>query len=149
MGRFYKTKSISNGSPLQIFEVEESKSYLYRVTSAATPYPFRVYIEGCPLVTIEASDGHYIANNLHTASTKLVVESFLVYPGERIDFTVQAEQEPGNYLLVAESLEVLETSVDEYHAAEAILHYAYPPYLSNPPKAIPNTCTPSKPCITF
>ena len=141
--------SISNGSPLQIFEVEESKPYLFRVISAATPYPFRVYIEGHPLVTTEASDGHYIVNNLHTASTKLVVESFIVYPGERIHCTVHAVQEPGTYLLVAEGLEVLETSVDEYHAAEAILHYANTPYISNPPKAIPKTCTLSKLCITF
>ncbi|XP_078312878.1 uncharacterized protein LOC111102119 [Crassostrea virginica] len=149
MGRFYRTKSLSNESPLQIFEVEESKPYLFRVISAATLYPFRVYIEGHPVLTIEASDGHDIVNNVHTASTKLVVESFIIYPGERIDFTVHAVQEPGTYLLVAESLEVLDPSVDEYHAAEAILHYAKTPYISNPPKATPNTCTLSKPCITF
>ena len=58
-------------------------------------------------------------------------------------------QEPSSYLLVAESLEVLDSALDEYHAAEAILHYAKTPYISNPPKATPNTCTLSKPCITF
>ncbi|XP_078312879.1 uncharacterized protein LOC111102118 [Crassostrea virginica] len=149
MGRFYRTNSTSNESPLQIFEVEESKPYLFRVISAATLYPFRVYIEGHPTLTIEASDGHDIVNNVHTASTKLVVESFIIYPGERIDFTLQAVQEPSTYLLVAESLEVLDSSVDEYHAAEAILHYAKTPYISNPPKATPNICTSTKPCITL
>ena len=50
---------------------------------------------------------------------------------------------------MAESLEVLDSSVDEYHAAEAILHYAKTPYIYNPPKATPNICTSTKPCITF
>lgn len=95
------TKSLSNESPLQIFEVEESKPYLFRVINAATLYPFRVYIKGHPIVTIEASDGHGIVNNVHTASTKLVVESFIIYHGERIDFIVHAVQEPSSYLLVA------------------------------------------------
>ena len=134
---------------MQIFEVEESKPYLFRVISAATLYPFRLYIEGHLIVTIEASDVHDIVKNVHTASTKLVVESFIIYLEERIDFTEHAVQEPSFYLLVAESLEVLDSSLDEYHAAEAILHYAKTPYISNPPKATPNTCTLSKPCITF
>ena len=149
MGRFYKTKSVSNESQLQVFEIEESKPYLFRVINAATLYPFRVFIEGHPTLTIEASDGHDIVNDVHTASDKLDVESFIIYPGERFDFTLRAEQEPRSYLFVAETLEVLGSSVDEYHAAEAILHYANTPYIANPQKATSNRCSPSRPCITF
>ena len=97
MGRFYKSKSIKNNeSTLQVFGVEESKPYLFRVISTATLYPFRVYIEGHPSLTIEASDGHDIVNNGHTTSNKLFVESFIIYPGERIDFTLHADQEPNS-----------------------------------------------------
>mgnify|MGYP003686564855 FL=1 len=149
MGRFYKTKSTSNESPLQVFEIEESKPYLFRAITAATLYPFRVYIDGHPTLTMEASDGHDILNDVHTASTKLNVESFIIYPGERFDFTLYADQEPGSYLFVAETLEVLGSSVDEYHAAEAILHYANTPNITNTQKATSNKCSPSRPCITF
>lgn len=149
MGRFYETASISNGAPLQVFEVEESKTYLFRVINVGTVYPFRVYVEGHQTLTIESSDGYEIINNVGTAGKKLVVESFIIHPGERFDFTVQANQEPGTYLLVAESLEALNSSIDEYHVAEAILHYAGTPVIKSPPKATPNICTPSKPCNTF
>ena len=39
--------------------------------------------------------------------------------------------------------------MDEYHAAEAILHYANTPNITNPQKASSNKCSPSRPCITF
>lgn len=79
----------------------------------------------------------------------IVVESFIIHAGERFDFILHANQEPGTYLLVAESLEVLNSSVDEYHVAEAIVHYSGTLVINNPPKATPNICTPSKPCNTF
>lgn len=149
MGRFYKTASMSNEAPLQVFEVKESQTYRFRVINAGTAYPFRVYIEGHQALTIESSDTYEIFNNGGTTGSKLVVESFIIHPGERFDFILHANQEPGTYLLVAESLEVLNPSVDEYHVAEAIVHYSGTPVMNNPPKATPNICTPSKPCNTF
>lgn len=43
----------------------------------------------------------------------------------------------------------MDSSVDEYHAAEAILHYAGTPVIRNPPKATPNMCTLSAQCDIF
>lgn len=149
MGRFYKTNTVNNEAPLQSFEVEQSKNYLFRVISAATLYPFRVYIEGHRELTILASDGYDIVKNNMTTNNELVVESFIIHPGERFDFLVNAAQSPGSYLIVAESLEDLDPSVDEYHAAEAILHYVGTPVISNPPKSTPNSCTLPMPCTTF
>lgn len=149
MGRFYKTNTVNNEAPLQRFEVEQSKNYLFRVISAATLYPFRVYIEGHRELTILASDGFDIVKNNLTENNELVVESFIIHPGERFDVLVNASREPGSYLLVAESLEKLDSSVDEYHAAEAILHYTGSPVINNPPKATPNSCTLSIPCDIF
>lgn len=148
MGRYYETRNKSNEAPLQVFEVEESKVYLFRVISAATLYPFRVYIDRHPHLTIKASDGNEIVKNIGTAVRDLVVQSFIIHPGERFDFSVQTNQEPGSYLLVAESLEILDPTKNEYHAAEAILHYSGTPIINNPPKAIPNICKPNR-CLTF
>lgn len=50
---------------------------------------------------------------------------------------IYASQKPGSYLIVAESLENMDSSVNEYHAAEAILYYAGTPVIRNPPKATP------------
>lgn len=61
---------------------------------------------------------------------------------------VNASQKPGSYLIVAESLENMDSSVNEYHAAEAILHYAGTPVIRNQPKATPNLLTLSVQCDT-
>lgn len=45
MRRFYKTTFLSNEVPLQVFEVEESLTYLFRDTNVGTAYLFCVYIE--------------------------------------------------------------------------------------------------------
>ncbi|XP_061179028.1 uncharacterized protein LOC133187625 [Saccostrea echinata] len=148
MGRFYDTSSTSNGSPLQVFEVDQMKTYRFRVISAATLYPFRVYIEGHPELTIRASDGFEIVEGVGKQSKDLVVESFIIHPGERFDFTVRTSKEPDTYLFVAESLEVLDPSLNEYHAAEAIIHYKGSPF-KYPSKATPITCSSQKPCYTF
>lgn len=149
MGRFYKTNTVHNEAPLQNFDVEHSKNYLFRVISAATFYPFRAFIEGHRELTILASDGFDILKNNLTANSEIVVESFIIHPGERFDVLVNASQKPGSYLIVAESLENMDSSVNEYHAAEAILHYAGTPVIRNPPKATPNLCTLSAQCDIF
>lgn len=43
----------------------------------------------------------------------------------------------------------MDSSVHEYHAAEAILHYAGTPVIRNPPKETPNLCTLSVQCDLF
>lgn len=96
MGRFYKTNSVNNEVPLQRFEIYHSKNYLFRVISAATLYPFRVFIEGHRELNILASDGFDIVKNNLTADNELIVESFIITPGERFDCLVNASQKPGS-----------------------------------------------------
>lgn len=59
---------------------------------------------------------------------------------------VNASQKPGSYLIVTESLENMDSSVNEYYAAEAILHYAGTPVIRNQPKATQNLLTLSVQC---
>ncbi|XP_071149663.1 uncharacterized protein [Mytilus edulis] len=129
-GRFYRSSTEHNEVPLTRFEVEQNKDYRFRVISAATLYPFRVFVEGHRPIYIVASDGFEIG--------KTEVESFIIHPGERIDFLLNADEPPGTYLLVAETLEVY--SENEYHAAEAIIHYQNAEINLNPPKAVRHTC---------
>ncbi|CAG2247562.1 unnamed protein product [Mytilus edulis] len=91
-GRFYRSSTVHNDVPLERFEVEENKDYRFRVISAATMYPFRVFVEGHRPIYILASDGFEI--------DKKEVESFIIHP-ERIDFLLNADAKIGTYLLVA------------------------------------------------
>ncbi|CAG2254481.1 unnamed protein product [Mytilus edulis] len=129
-GRFYRSSTEHNEVPLTRFEVEQNEDYRFRVISAATLYPFRVFVEGHRPIYVEASDGFEI--------DKKEVESFIIHPGERIDFLLNADEPPGSYLLVAETLEVY--SENEYHAAEAIIHYKNADINLNPPKTVRHTC---------
>ncbi|XP_071149358.1 uncharacterized protein [Mytilus edulis] len=129
-GRFYSSSTVHNDVPLERFEVEKNKDYRFRVISAATMYPFRVFVEGHRPIYILASDGFEI--------DKKEVESFIIHPGERIDFLLNADSESGTYLLVAETLE--EFPPNEYRAAEAIIHYKDATINPNPPKANPSSC---------
>ncbi|CAC5410145.1 unnamed protein product [Mytilus coruscus] len=93
-------------------------------------YPFRVFVEGHRPIYILASDGFEI--------DKTEVESFIIHPGERIDFLLNTDSKIGTYLLVAETLEVY--SKNEYHAAEAIIHYKTADVNLTPPKGTPHIC---------
>ncbi|XP_052701188.1 uncharacterized protein LOC128178184 [Crassostrea angulata] len=158
-GRFYaetrdkygRKEITHNGAPLETFEVQYSYSYRFRVISAATLYPFRVYVQGHRELNIRASDGFEIVRGTGNNSRDLIVESFIIHPGERYDFTVIANQNPGTYLLVAETIEDLSRkSPSEYHAAEAIIRYkgtslTYP----NKDSSKQSHCTYQTPCVTF
>ncbi|KAK3101843.1 hypothetical protein FSP39_006762 [Pinctada imbricata] len=134
-GRFYN-KSTHNEAPLTVYNVERYKEYRFRVISAATLFPFRVFVENHRNLTVVAADGFDI--------TPIEVESFIIQPGERFDFILQANQYPKNYLLVAETLETqqsLAQSTSSYHAAEAIIRYTGTSVNDdNPPKAQETNC---------
>ncbi|XP_062572660.1 uncharacterized protein LOC134234599 [Saccostrea cucullata] len=147
-GRFYSTSNSSNGAPLEEFQVEPNKLYRFRVISAATLYPFRVFVEGHPELILKASDGYEIQGGYGNDSKEIVVESFIIHPGERYDFILKTDKSPGTYLLVAESIEVIPDSLNEYRAAEAIIHYKNSSFIY-PAKSTPNPCSKEKPCATF
>lgn len=132
--------------------MEYSYSYRFRVIRAATLYPFRVYVQGHPQLNVRASDGFEIVQGNESGSKDLLVKSFIIHPGERYDFTLNANNRNQNtYLLVAESIEDLSSkNTPEYHAAEAIIQYKGTP-LTYPEKDSNDQshCTVQSPCVTF
>lgn len=140
-GRFYSTSTQHNQAPLTIYDVEPNTDYRFRVIGAATLYPFRVYIQGHRSIRIVASDGFEIE--------PIEVESLIIHPGERIDFILRTDQASNNYLLVAETLEEEPASLNQYHAAEAIIHYTDAAVNLNPPKGSPNSCSQQNKCRIF
>jgi len=111
-GRYWMTKNENNGAPLEKFVVSKGQKFRYRIIGAMTLYPMRVYIQNQTL-TLRSSDCY----NLNPTT----VQSIIVHPGERYDFTfLFGSTERKQYLLVAETIET-NTSHGGYHAAEAII----------------------------
>ncbi|XP_062619135.1 uncharacterized protein LOC134280706 [Saccostrea cucullata] len=138
-----------NGAPLEVFKVKPQQTYRFRVINAATLYPFRVFVQDHPELTVVASDGFEIVKGTGKDSQAIVVESFIIHPGERYDFFLYTGKAINSYLLVAESIEVIPVLYD-YHAAEAIIQYegsstSYISFRANNQEY----CTSMKPCITF
>ncbi|CAG2237756.1 unnamed protein product [Mytilus edulis] len=140
-GRFYNSLTAHNQAPLTTYDVEPNTYYRFRVIGAATLYPFRVYIQGHESIRIVASDGFEIE--------PIEVDSLIIHLGERIDFILKTDQVSGNNLLVAETLEVEPASLNQYHAAEAIIYYTDTTVNLNPPKGSPNSCSQGKQCKIF
>ncbi|OWF49127.1 L-ascorbate oxidase [Mizuhopecten yessoensis] len=136
-GRYHRSDRTTNEAPLTQFEVMRDKWYTFRVISAATLYPFLVYVTGHSNLTLIASDGFAIQ--------ELVVNAFIINPGERYDFKIYTNQTDSNYMLVAKTLEK-----GRFHVAEAIIHYMNARINVNPAAllaAAALSCSPN--CIYF
>ncbi|CAC5381990.1 unnamed protein product [Mytilus coruscus] len=140
-GRFYSSLTTHNQAPLTKFDVEPNSVYRFRVKSAATLYPFRIYIQENNAIRIVASDGFEIK--------PMEVESLIIHPGERIDFILTTDKVSRKYLLIAETLEKEPEFRNQYHAAQAIIHYKDASENLDPPKASRNTCTEQNKCKIF
>uniref|UniRef100_A0A2C9M1W6 Plastocyanin-like domain-containing protein n=2 Tax=Biomphalaria glabrata TaxID=6526 RepID=A0A2C9M1W6_BIOGL len=131
-GRYFKPDGSSTEAPLTVYNVKQFKSYRFRVIGAGNLYPFRVSIDE-HMLRVVATDG----NEVHPVE----VESFIINPGERFDFVVDANQTVNNYWIRAETLEVNVSN----HIALAIFKYA------NSPDFDPNTsrknCTKNDRCL--
>lgn len=136
-GRYHITRSMHNQAPLTQFDVTRNKWYTFRVISAATLYPFLVYVTGHPELTLIASDGF--------AMKEMVVNAFVINPGERYDFKIFTNQSAGHYMLVAQTLEK-----DQFHIAEAKIRYrgATTPNI-NPNIPAPLACSRMNKCKIF
>ncbi|KAJ8307393.1 hypothetical protein KUTeg_015477 [Tegillarca granosa] len=98
-----------NEAPLTVFQIEQGQQYRFRVIGAGTGFPFRVSIDNHKL-TVIASDGY--------ALKPVQAESFIIYPGERYDFLIDANQTISNYWIRGEIVEM-----DPARRVEAILRY--------------------------
>ena len=82
---------------MKVYTFEEKKKYRFRVIGSGMIYPLRVSIDN-HLITMVGSDGYDFE--------QVVVESFIINPGERYDFIVEATQTVGNYWLRVQTMEV-------------------------------------------
>ncbi|XP_066915217.1 uncharacterized protein [Clytia hemisphaerica] len=121
-------------APLTWFNVTKGTAYRFRVIGAGSLYPLRISIDN-HVLRIIASDGYDFQ--------EFEAESFVINPGERYDFILDANQPYGNYWIRAVSLE--ENGKD--HSVEAILHYKQAP--DSEPSTTRKECTQDEPCVVL
>ena len=85
-------------APLSWFNVTRGNVYRFRSIGVGSLYPLRISIDQHN-ISVVASDGYHIE--------PMVVESFIINPGERYDFLLEANQQYGNYWIRAVSMEVI------------------------------------------
>ena len=120
-GRYYNKDGLPNNAELNIFYVRQGLKYRFRLIGAQALYAYKFSIEEHEL-TVVATDGNRIdiITNVHYV---------IVNTGERYDVVVNANQRPGKYWILAETLEVNGTSDEAFynpipsHKAEAFLQY--------------------------
>lgn len=134
-------------SNLQIYEVERSKNYRFRLIHTGVQYAFKFSINDHSL-TVMATDGYIIQ--------PVEVDYIALHSGERYDFLLEANQGRGDYWMKAETFEVdfINSNGLPYkfheHSAEAILHYVgsekpNPSQYHKIPQ-YPKVCTQERPC---
>ena len=107
----------STYSLLSVFDVDVGRVYRFRVVGAQGVYAYKFEVVGHKLKVI-SSDGHLFM--------PVEVDFLIVHTGERYDFILTSDQEPGNYLIRAQILSVVtdDNNVEFVNrTAEAILHY--------------------------
>ncbi|XP_033744816.1 laccase-3-like isoform X2 [Pecten maximus] len=134
-GRYYYDMESDkhNNAPLEVFSVTHMKQYRFRVINVGGLYPFRVSVDDHN-ITLIASDGYDFVPE--------AAQSFIISPGERYDFILDANQPIGNYWFRAESLEL-----DNMHKALAILRYSTATL--EEPSSSKQQCTSTSECIVI
>ncbi|KAJ9592211.1 hypothetical protein L9F63_001212, partial [Diploptera punctata] len=96
-GRYKFSNGTSSATPLHVFQVKQGKRYRFRVIGAVSTHcPAVVQIEKHKLLMI-ASDG--------SPFKPILVDSFTIFSGERYDFILSANAEPGTYWIQVKSVE--------------------------------------------
>lgn len=107
---------------LSVFTVQKGKSYRFRLIGAQGLYAYKFSIDGHRL-TVVGTDGYWIEPQKY-------VDYIIIHTGERYDFILDADQEPRNYWMRAETLEINTQGGPPYrslrHVAEGILQYTEP-----------------------
>lgn len=119
-GRHFNERGEPNYADLNIFYVRQGFQYRFRLIGAQALYAYKFSIQN-HILTVVATDGNRI-NRITD------VHYVIVNTGERYDVIVNANQTPGRYWILAETLEV-ENNEDPFHnpirshKAEAFLQY--------------------------
>ena len=119
-GRHYDEHGKHNGADLNVFTVTSGRRYRFRLIGAQALYAYKFSIQD-HLLTVIATDGSRIKSIKD-------VHYVIINSGERYDIVVNASQTPGNYWILAETLENPINSTGfhshvHFHRAEAVLHY--------------------------
>ncbi|XP_046357742.2 laccase-2-like [Haliotis rufescens] len=118
-------------APLTQFQVDQGLDYRFRTIHAGTMLPFRMSIDK-HMLTIVALDGADVQ--------PVTAESFIIYPGERVDFVIYADNAESNYWVRGVALESKNPRV-----LESVLHYTGAPEAE--PQSARKGCTPSDVCL--
>lgn len=109
-GLFFLNGEQKTRTPLEVIEVEQNRTYRFRLIAAGAIFPYRLAVEDHEL-SIVATDGHDFQ--------PISAESVIIHPGERYDFLLTTDQPPKDYMIFADTLE----NITHKHTAEAILRY--------------------------
>ncbi|KAK3105563.1 hypothetical protein FSP39_000555 [Pinctada imbricata] len=133
----YKSKETNdyNSTPLQVYNVRMGRQYRFRSINAGAGYPFRVSVDN-HMLTIVATDGYDVR--------PMEYESFIIHPGERYDFILNASGPAANYWIRSQSLQV-----DKELIAWAILHYEGAPDEEPTSNSNRIPCTSSSKCYVL
>jgi len=125
-----------NLAPLTVFNVTQQQQYRFRVVNAGLAYGLQLSIDS-HMLEIVATDGHEI--------DPILVNSFIAFPGERVDFTIYANQPVGSYWIRTSTLA---TNV-VLPQGRAILHYSGAPNGDPTTNATNCKAQPTGYCVVF
>ena len=140
-GRHYNKSGNPNLADLNVFNVMQGRRYRFRLIGAQALYAFKFSIQD-HLLTVVATDGSQMDSITD-------VHYLIINTGERYDVIVNANNDIGNYWIIAQTLETGEGgafySPINVHKAEAVLHYdGAPGYISD--SSFPTTTSRSWDC---
>ena len=140
-GRHYNKSRNPNLADLNVFNVMQGRRYRFRLIGAQALYAFKFSIQD-HLLTVVATDGSQMDSITD-------VHYLIINTGERYDVIVNANNDVGNYWIIAQTLETGESgafySPIDVHKAEAVLHYnGTPDYISD--SSFPTTTSNSWDC---
>ena len=121
--------------PLTEFNVTSGVTYRFRMVNSGAVFAFRVSLDRHPLRVV-ALDGYDIK--------PLIVDSFIISPGERVDYEVRAEQTAGRYWVRAATLRDSRDGIVQ--EVKAILTYDSVASQEDP-TTTPRQCTSDTPCV--
>ena len=135
--------------PLSRFTVKKDTYYRFRIVNSGVEYAFEISIDNHQL-RLAALDGHDIE--------ELSVDSVILYPGERVDFVVFANNMNGSrHWIRAESLRIgkgMSKMPDPYpdgivYGTKAVLRYEGNNSTLKDPSTKRKTCCSNAPCTVF
>ena len=123
--------------PLTMFKVKQHETYLFRMANIAGEFPYQVSIDSHK-IKLKALDGMDVQ--------PIIVDSIILYPAERADFEVVADQPVANYWMRSR----LPNDINQ--GGQLLETLAIVSYLGSPdtdPTSETKSCSVTEPCTVF